>query len=179
MIADPLTPRIVQAKESCINDLVDFMCSVFAENYPNDNGVTLDMFEMPTFHKHMKDYLLQRLPNSATTLWLLEINNSIIASLGLVEEKGKQCGELFGFYVKKDYRDKGYGYQLWQYVMNQPNVKPLSEMHLVVAKNLKNAIKFYKRNGFTIVGEEVWHWPSWVATPPQNFYWKMEKVIKK
>ena len=57
--------------------------------------------------------------------------------------------DIVNIIIDKDYRNKGYGKELLDYVIN--NNKDINSIMLEVRESNKNAIEFYKNNNFKII----------------------------
>lgn len=159
-----------------LDEIVDFMQPVYADTYPDGNGIRRDMFENEIFRKHLKEYLSEKLSNSKVHLLVARRDNLVVGTIGVgFDSSDPTSAEIWGFYVNSKLQSRGIGTKLYDYLMKNIRGKKLKRLHLLVAKNSFKAVDFYKNHGFSIVGEEVWNWPSWTNEHPTNQYWKMEK----
>lgn len=61
-----------------------------------------------------------------------------------------QYCEIYGMYIKEEYRNKGYGKKLFKHTLNQIYKKyPNAQIALTVTATNEAAIKLYKASGFT------------------------------
>ncbi len=96
--------------------------------------------------------------------WKRRINNVLFAisndkPVGMIgyiinnKNKTKHIANIFGVYVKKEYRRQGIGKKLFDIALKfiQKNVN-VFKINLGVNSELKAAIELYKKHGFKIVG---------------------------
>ena len=96
--------------------------------------------------------------------WKKRINNALFAlsndkPVGMIvyiinnKIKTKHIANIFGIYVKKEYRGKGIGKKLIESVIKniQKNVN-VSKIELAVNPEQKAAVKLYEKYGFELVG---------------------------
>ena len=96
---------------------------------------------------------------------------------------GFSCAYLFAFRIKPEYRNAGLGTRILKVVEEDLSKRNYHEISLNVAKANLNAIRFYSRLGYEIVGSESGEWSyrdhlnnmQHVVEPA----WKMLKTISK
>lgn len=91
-------------------------------------------------------------------IYVLEVNNNIVGTISKWDNKGEIT--LVNFYIKEEYRNKGYGTKLLQKIINNINT---NYCVLSVYKDNQRALEFYYKFGFkfiqkedTDVGELLW-----------------------
>ena len=62
---------------------------------------------------------------------------------------------LSKFYIKKDYRNKGIGTKVFEFIKDFANKNSYKKIQLTVNKNNTNTIKAYKKWGFVVVNSVV------------------------
>ena len=97
--------------------------------------------------------------------WKRRINNSLFAFLnekpiGMIlyifnkKIKTNHIANIFGVYVKKEYRGRGIGKKLIESVISQiKKNKNIIKINLTVNPKQKSAVKLYEKYGFKIVGK--------------------------
>lgn len=78
--------------------------------------------------------------------------------------------EIKGFYIKPRFSNKGFGKQLFQYILNVVKSKGYPTVELT---SNQWTLDFYKKNGFELIGEEIIHWEN----HPFIEYRMMKKLI--
>ena len=103
-----------------------------------------------------------RLPEAE---WRKRLKNAIFAlsngePVGMIvyifnnKVKIKHIANIFGVYVRKEYRNKGVGKRLIEYALSQIRKnKKILKIDLCVNSKQKAAAKLYKKCGFKIVGK--------------------------
>jgi ribosomal protein S18 acetylase RimI-like enzyme len=94
---------------------------------------------------------------------------------------GNYCAYLFAFRIRPDFRNAGLGTRILSVVETDLLKRNYGEITLNVAKTNVNAIRFYNRLGFEIIGSEPGEWSfrdqnnklQHVKEPA----WKMNKLI--
>lgn len=168
--------KVINADLSTVNDICDFMQPVYAQSYPNQSGISREMFEGSVFGDHLRSYIEDRVNSKNAELFVSYIGDKAVGSIGIdFDPESPDSGEIWGFYVATDLQSQGIGRFLWNDLMIRPEVEQLKTLKLVVTKNLFKAISFYEGEGFFVSGEETWNWPSWTNPKGQNDYWVMER----
>ena len=97
--------------------------------------------------------------------WKRRINNSLFAFLnekpiGMIvyifnnKIKTNHIANIFGVYVKKEYRGRGIGKKLIESAISQiKKNKNIIKINLTVNPKQKSAVKLYEKYGFKIVGK--------------------------
>ncbi|PBB06637.1 GNAT family N-acetyltransferase [Salimicrobium humidisoli] len=75
--------------------------------------------------------------------------------LSVREFKGRIIGYVHLFYLEKEWRDLGFGLNLYNYAMKFFRDKDITEFHLRVAPENRRAVAFYKKLGMKEAGEEL------------------------
>lgn len=177
----PSVVHIEKAERKDLQEVADLMEIVYADAYPNDRGITRDMFEgNKKFQRVLRIYLSQQMRNPNCNLLLARDEGGAIGTIGIrYDSENSKVAEIWGFYVDPERQNTGVGRELWQALMNQDGIKQLDKLHLTVAKDSKIAKEFYLREGFVVTDDEDWDWPHWTDERPHNQYWKMEKTLNQ
>ncbi len=83
--------------------------------------------------------------------YVLEENGEYIATSSISparDEEMQGFGEVMSIYVLPKYYNKGYGQKLFSFVLLKLKEMGFSNIYLWVLEDNKNAINFYKKNGF-------------------------------
>lgn len=101
-------------------------------------------------------YAKQKQLNFPEGFVLLESDQQAVGELVLRYDnyEGREIGYVSFVYVVPEGRGKGYSYELFQYAEDQFKKRNVFEYHLRVAQSNVRAIKFYKKQGLKILGEE-------------------------
>lgn len=163
-----------------LDELVTFLETAYADTYPNDRGITRDMFEgNEAFQEELRTYFAGQLTNPSTLLFLARQDGKIAGTAGVRPmEEDPSTVELWGFYVASDLHGNGLADQLCDTVMQSDQVKSAETMQLSIAKDAKRAKSFYEKQGFAVIGDEDWDWPHWTEEHPHNQYWVMQKKLR-
>ncbi len=87
--------------------------------------------------------------NPFSNVWVLEENDEIIGfvDLWILFEKA----EIANIAIKKEKQNKGYGYQLMQFIEKMAMEKNCETISLEVRVSNKSAISLYQKCGFVII----------------------------
>src|SRR5579875_3012253 len=95
---DRVTFRVATPEDAAA--LTDFLQPVYADTYPNEQGIRRDMFENDTFREHLQGYLGEQLLNPSVQLLVAEMDGTMIGTIGLARDPGSEkSAEVWGFYV--------------------------------------------------------------------------------
>lgn len=85
--------------------------------------------------------------------FFIQYNSENIGYIGL----SKKSDYLFlsKFYIKKDYRNKGFGTKVFEFIKDFANENSYKKIQLTVNKNNKNTINAYNKWGFENVNSVV------------------------
>lgn len=123
-------------REFQINDIDKVMEIWLASNLDAHSFVEADYWISNV--AFVREQLLQ------AEIYVFEEQNKILGFVGVQENY------LAGIFIDKAFRSLGIGKQLLDYIKNGHNIISLN-----VYKENRNAVKFYMREGFTIISEEL------------------------
>ena len=111
----------------------------FGSSYEEEKILTRDEWE-----KRIKNALFALLNDKPVGMIVYVVNNKV---------KTKHVANIFGVYVKKEYRGQGIGKKLFENVLKiiQKNAD-ISKIKLTVNPEQKAAVKLYEKYGFELVG---------------------------
>ena len=133
--------------------MIDYMHEILSEK-----EICLPLFDEEfQLSEEKETEIIERYNNSNNDIFLVaEYNNEIIGILNSNSNTRKATIHDIGFgmSVRKEYRNKGIGYELLQVFIDWVKSKShLYVINLTVWKENKNAINLYKKFGFDICGE--------------------------
>lgn len=80
--------------------------------------------------------------------WVAEFNREVVGTVGVFREDEKTA-RLRRFFVKMDFRNKGIGQMLMDKALSFCKEKGFRRIVLTTYAQMKEAIRFYKKNSFT------------------------------
>ncbi len=164
-----------------LDDVIRHMEVCYTDTYPNNRGITPDMFEgNVAFQTELRQHLERQLAKRSNTLFIARINDQVVGTIGIgINPEDSTEGKVWGFYVNLMVQNQGIGNQLWQRLLHQVKSEDFSTLILDVAKDAKAAQTFYLDKGFMIIGEEDWDWPHWTEERLHNQYWLMKLLLDR
>jgi ribosomal protein S18 acetylase RimI-like enzyme len=188
---DRLPPQVTEGhtiERAGIDDLealTGFMEVVHAHTYPNNRGITREMFEgNVAFNLHLHDYLTERLTDPHDVLLLAKYGDEMLGqavhgTVGLhVDPETPTEGHVWGFYINPELQGQGLGRKMWDALMQDGRLESLDVLTLTVAKSSKAAINFYHKQGFVDDDTVEWNWPHWTEEKLTNRYLTMHKNLR-
>jgi len=110
----------------------------------------LDNLNKMYFHEEGRNYE-KLISSESSEMFVLELNNEIIGFFGLEYENWNNTSRIIGVFMHPDYRRKGYGTKMVQFLIN--HLKNNNYRSLIAeAPSLSPALPFYLKNGFRICG---------------------------
>lgn len=88
--------------------------------------------------------------NSYVVFYVAEENSYIVGTAALLNER-KNVGKVKRMYIDKEYRNHGLGQQLFDKLLEFAKSKGFKRLILTTHPKLQAALKFYIKNGFTII----------------------------
>ena len=137
---------------------MEFLCNLTLREYSFEHEYALrkffkeilvDEFDIKEAENGVEKEDLSVYGSGNNKLWIyFDENDNIIGTIGLIEqEDGKTL--LKKFYVRKDYRSKKLGYELYKLAERYVIEKKYIEILLgTQQEKMLDAVKFYIRNGF-------------------------------
>ncbi len=112
--------------------------------------VRLEMvaFETDRFTKDQIDYLLTE---SRATTFVLEHKSSVVGAACVLWRKSHQGARLYNLAVDPEYQGKGFGVKLLNECELEAARRGCEKMTLEVRKDNDKAIRFYEKQGFTVL----------------------------
>lgn len=100
-----------------------------------------------------EDVWKRRMPNVIFAL-VNGITAGVITCIAGHREKVKHTSDIFGFYVRKEYRNRGIGSMLLEAAISNIREDPeVKKINLSVSSTQVAAISLYQKTGFVKVGE--------------------------
>ena len=159
--------------------LVAFLETAYADTYPNDRGITRDMFEdNAAFQDELRSYFGEQLAKPTVSLFYAKQDGKIVGTIGIRPMDDATTAEIWGFYVAKDFHGTGVAQKLYEQVLLTDQANSAERLQLSVAKDAERAQAFYLKKGFTVMHEEDWDWPHWTDEHPHNQYLVMQKDLR-
>ncbi len=142
-------------------------------------------------YRRMYTSLFRNAQNGKTLMWIVEIPQGEIIGQAFVMLKsteqdaadGESRAYVFAFRIKSQWRNKGIGTYLMQFIENDLDQRGFKFITLNVAKDNPDALRLYRRMGYRIIGSRpgVWSYKDhegkiqYVDEPA----WRMMKRLKK
>jgi putative acetyltransferase len=135
-----ITPFENEADTQKVVDLIlniqinEFQVPITAKDQP-------DLFIIPEYYQH-----------GGGNFWLAKHNDEVIGTIALID-----CGEGLGtirkMFVKKEYRGKEHNIaqKLFEKLENAALENKMTGLYLGTLERLQAAIRFYERNGFSLI----------------------------
>lgn len=89
--------------------------------------------------------------------FIAELDNKMVGGCGIFPTKGLPNGyaELVKFYIAKEYRGKGIGYELMQKSLDWATNTGYSHLYLESFPELEKAVSLYKKIGFKYIAHPL------------------------
>lgn len=107
--------------------------------------VCVNEYNMKEYEKPLKQYVRN---NEFEKIWIVLDDEKIIATIGY-EEKSNEIAEIKKVYIDKEYRHQGLGKRMMDHAVQYIKNNDYSAICVGTSDNFANAIKFYKKYGFT------------------------------
>ena len=103
-----------------------------------------DLLNIPTFYQQGKG-----------NFWVAKSEGEVIGTIALID-CGENIGAIRKMFVKKEFRGKEFGIaqQLFDILNEAAKQANMTNIYLGTLERLKAAIRFYERNGFTLINKE-------------------------
>jgi ribosomal protein S18 acetylase RimI-like enzyme len=161
-----------------LDDLVTFLETAYADTYPNDRGITRDMFENNSaFRDELRQYFGSQIAAPSVSLFIIRHGDSVVGTIGVRPMQDTGTVELWGFYIASSLHGSGLAQQLYERAMSSEQIDCAERIQLSVANDAERARAFYDKMGFVAIREEDWDWPHWTDTHPHNQYKVMQKEL--
>ncbi len=101
-------------------------------------------FDKETTHKDLFD-----IKNHFTNFFVIRTEEGVVGTVGIKIEEGGDLAGIKRLYLKKDYRGKGWGRALLEMIIDFAKEKGVERVWLRTTERNVQALKIYKKNGFT------------------------------
>ena len=103
-----------------------------------------DLLNIPTFYQQKKG-----------NFWVAKFNDEVVGTIALID-CGNNIGTIRKMFVKKEFRGKEYGIaqRLLNTLEEASRENNIKNLYLGTLERLQAAIRFYERNGFTLIQKQ-------------------------
>lgn len=103
-----------------------------------------DLLNIPTFYQQKKG-----------NFWVAKFNDEVVGTIALID-CGNNIGTIRKMFVKKEFRGKEYGIaqRLLNTLEESARTNTIKSLYLGTLERLQAAIRFYERNGFTLIQKQ-------------------------
>ena len=137
----------------------------------DEDAANLAAIEEETFSMPWKvsDFLEMNAHDEVTYL-VAELNGTIIGGCGIMNVAGD--GEITNVVIRKEYRGRGYAYQMLQRLLEEGEKLGATDFTLEVRVSNEPAIRLYKKLGFESAGIR----PGFYDKPKEDaeIFWKRQ-----
>lgn len=128
------------------NQIVDLILNIQQNEFqvPITINEQPDLLNIPTFYQQRKG-----------NFWVAKYEGQVVGTIALID-----CGESIGvirkMFVKKEFRGKEFGIaqRLLDLLLSVAKEAEMNNIYLGTIERLQAAIRFYERNGFTLIAKE-------------------------
>lgn len=103
-----------------------------------------DLLEIPNFYQQKKG-----------NFWVAKHENEVVGTIALID-CGENIGAIRKMFVKKEFRGKEHGIaqKLLDILVESAQENQITNVYLGTLERLQAAIRFYERNGFTLIEKQ-------------------------
>lgn len=103
-----------------------------------------DLLNIPTFYQQKKG-----------NFWVAKFNDEVVGTIALID-CGDNIGTIRKMFVKKEFRGKEFGIaqRLLNTLEESARTSTIKSLYLGTLERLQAAIRFYERNGFTLIQKQ-------------------------
>lgn len=103
-----------------------------------------DLLDIPNFYQQKKG-----------NFWVAKHENEVVGTIALID-CGENIGAIRKMFVKKEFRGKEHGIaqQLLDILVESAQENQITNVYLGTLERLQAAIRFYERNGFTLIEKQ-------------------------
>ncbi len=103
-----------------------------------------DLLNIPTFYQQKKG-----------NFWVAKFNDEVVGTIALID-CGDNIGTIRKMFVKKEFRGKEHGIaqRLLNTLEESARINTIKSLYLGTLERLQAAIRFYERNGFTLIQKQ-------------------------
>jgi putative acetyltransferase len=125
------------------NHIVDLILTIQQKefNVPITIDEQPDLLDIPNFYQQNKG-----------NFWVAKHDGKVVGTIALID-CGENVGAIRKMFVKKEFRGKEFGIaqQLFDILHEAAKQADMTNIYLGTLERLQAAIRFYERNGFTII----------------------------
>ncbi|PWK16819.1 acetyltransferase (GNAT) family protein [Arcicella aurantiaca] len=103
-----------------------------------------DLLDIPNFYQQKKG-----------NFWVAKHENTVVGTIALID-CGENIGAIRKMFVKKEFRGKEHGIaqKLLDILVESAQANQITNVYLGTLERLQAAIRFYERNGFTLIEKQ-------------------------
>ena len=103
-----------------------------------------DLLDIPNFYQQKKG-----------NFWVAKHENEVVGTIALID-CGENIGAIRKMFVKKEFRGKEHGIaqKLLDILVESAQENQITNVYLGTLERLQAAIRFYERNGFTLIEKQ-------------------------
>ena len=125
-----------------------------------------DLLNIPNFYQHGKG-----------NFWVAKSDEEVVGTIALID-CGEDVGTIRKMFVKKEFRGKEFGIaqRLLDILEESSRENNIKNLYLGTLERLQAAIRFYERNGFTLIEKQ--NLPSVFPLMPVDTHFFEKKILK-
>jgi putative acetyltransferase len=128
------------------NQIVELILTIQQKefNVPITINEQQDLLNIPNFYQVGKG-----------NFWVAKSDDEVVGTIALID-CGENIGAIRKMFVKKEFRGKEFNIaqQLFDTLQEAAKQAKMTNIYLGTLERLKAAIRFYERNGFTLINKE-------------------------
>jgi len=124
-----------------------------------------DLLDIPNFYQQKKG-----------DFWVAKHENEVVGTIALID-CGENIGAIRKMFVKKEFRGKEHGIaqKLLDILVESAQENQITNVYLGTLERLQAAIRFYERNGFTLIEKQ--NLPSVFPIMPVDTHFFEKEII--
>lgn len=124
-----------------------------------------DLLDIPNFYQQKKG-----------NFWVAKHENEVVGTIALID-CGENIGAIRKMFVKKEFRGKEHGIaqKLLDILVESAQENQITNVYLGTLERLQAAIRFYERNGFTLIEKQ--NLPSVFPIMPVDTHFFEKEII--
>ena len=126
-----------------------------------------DLLNIPTFYQQGNG-----------NFWVAKYEGNVVGTIALID-CGENIGTIRKMFVKKEFRGKEFGIaqRLFDILLTTAQEAKMTDVYLGTIERLQAAIRFYERNGFTLIAKE--NLPSVFPIMAVDTHFFEKKIMEK
>ena len=128
------------------NKIVDLILNIQQNEFqvPITINEQQDLLNIPSFYQHGKG-----------NFWVAKSDEEVVGTIALID-CGENVGTIRKMFVKKEFRGREYGIaqRLLDILEASSRENGIKNLYLGTLERLQAAIRFYERNGFTLIEKQ-------------------------